>query len=301
MQRVARQRTIELLCALVLIVAGSVFVLAPPASTATGTAGPINVTMTPTVGLGDAQVVNIHAEATNGAELFEIRAHVCSTGAVTNFVDFGYQGPLCVAQGGIKEGGLSGDYETFVVPENKVSGDLQFRAGTGTVGWLDEIGYPHTLNCGPGAPCALVVQLQTTNATTYYAADLCWGGGCPAEPGEPPPAAPPAEAAPPAAPDPAANAAAPAGQAAAAPAGAIPAAADAAKASDKASSTRELDGEAAPASLTVDPSEIPRSVRVLAAEIAGIAGGVLIVLIIMRAKRRMAADTARLRVARGVR
>ena len=199
--RMDRLRITQMVCVLVLGISVAALLAARPAATATGTAGPINVQVSPSVGLSDGQVLNIHAEATNGAELFEIRAHVCSSGAISNFVDFGYQGPYCVAAAGIKEGGLSGDYETFVVPDNRVSGDLQFRAGTGSVGWLDEIGYPHTLACGPGAPCALVVQLQTTNATTYYATDLCWGEGCPSEPGEappPPPPSAPADSAPPA-------------------------------------------------------------------------------------------------------
>jgi hypothetical protein len=110
--RPARFRPAEMACALVLLVAALTFVTAPPGSTATGTVGPVNVSVTPSVGLADGQTVSIHAEATGGAELFEIRAHVCSTGAISNFVDFGYQGPYCVAQGGIAQGGLNGDYET---------------------------------------------------------------------------------------------------------------------------------------------------------------------------------------------
>lgn len=300
--QLARFRPAEMACALVVLVAALTFLAAPPGSTATGTAGPVNVSVTPSVGLADGQTVAIHAEATGGAELFEIRAHVCRSGAISNFVDFGYQGPYCVAQGGIAQGGLNGDYETFVAPESRVAGDLEFRAGTGSVGWLDELGEPHTLTCGPGSPCALVVQLQITNATVYYTTGLCFGGGCPAEPGTEPSAAPVAAAEPPPAstPDPAAApaAAAPADAAAASAApqsGAATAAPKAASGEGSATSsprTQALGAGAQTAALTVDPNDIPNSIRVFAAEAAGIAGGVLIVLIVMRARRRMALESA---------
>ena len=151
-------------------------------SAMSGMVGPVKVSVTTASG----QTLAVHAEATGGVQLFEIRAHICRHGAsISNTVDFGYQGSACVAEGGIKEGGLSGDYETFAAPANRVSGDLAFRAGTGTVGWLDEVGYPHTLTCGPGAVCDLVVQLQITNGTVFYAAPVCFGGACPAEPDAP--------------------------------------------------------------------------------------------------------------------
>jgi biopolymer transport protein ExbB len=138
-----------------------------------------------------------------------------------------------------------------------------------------------------------VVQLQTTNATVYYATDLCFGAGCPPEPGTEPPPAPAAAAEPPPAStaDPAAAPAAAAPQASATTAApkAIGTTAEGAATSGR---TQALGAGAQTAALTVDADDIPDRVRVLAAEAAGIAGGVLIVLIVTRARRRMALEGA---------
>jgi hypothetical protein len=276
-----------------------------PASPVTGTAGPATVS----VSAVDGQSVTIHAEATGGAQLFEIRAHVCRPGsAIGNFVDFGYQGPYCVAQGGIQQGGLDGDYETFVVPDNQQSGDLTFHAGTGTVGWLDESGWPHTLTCGPGSPCDLVVQLQVTNATTYYAAPLCFGD-CPTDPGAEPVVLPIAASQNPEPPPVTGDL----GEAAPVPAQATnspsPAPGEVSQAESK-SASGSGSGEGSPvertvgsshqqASLVIESDGMPSGVRVFAAEAAGVVGGVLIVMIVLRARRRMALESAQVRFASG--
>ena len=262
-------------------------------SAMSGMVGPVKVSVTTASG----QTLAVHAEATGGVQLFEIRAHICRHGAsISNTVDFGYQGSACVAEGGIKEGGLSGDYETFAAPANRVSGDLAFRAGTGTVGWLDEVGYPHTLTCGPGAVCDLVVQLQITNGTVFYAAPVCFGGACPAEPDAPVVAA---------------GAGAPAttaGAAAAPPSTASRPArtrrerghaeggrSGAGGAPGRTRPGRERRSTRRPhtASLVMDGKGTSTGWRVFAAEIAGALGGALIVSIIIRARRRMAVEATR--------
>ncbi|HEX5586836.1 MAG TPA: hypothetical protein VFZ17_05970 [Acidimicrobiia bacterium] len=283
---------------LVVVLLGSAVITAAPGESATTTAGPVTVTATPTQGLADGQVIAIHLDIGEG-EIYEARAHLCRHDAhISNTTSFGFQSGKCpVAAIG------AGQFDEAVTPEpGAKSADLNFTVGIGGITWVDELGYPHEMSCGPGAPCDLVVQVQITDDTVYATFPLLLGEG--AEPVPPPP-----PAADPGAPDPAA-AAADAGAAASAAPSAPPASNDAqaakhaaataanAKHKDAAgSSSSDAAGAnggataertlAAQPTVAVTAAGVSRGVRVFFSMLAGLAGGVLIVLIIARARRRM--------------
>jgi hypothetical protein len=148
----------------------------------TGTAGPVNVTVTPTTGLTDGQTISISATMTSGT-LVEIRAHICVPGTGANLFpndifDFGFQGPFCskVAPG-------SGDFQTFqAFAPGTTTGTLSFKAGIGSATWTDEDPTSlaqHTITCDAAHSCELVVQFQNTAgtaATQYFTAPLTYAG-----------------------------------------------------------------------------------------------------------------------------
>jgi hypothetical protein len=150
---------------------------------------PPNIPYTVKVTATGAQQVNIHAEVGGGANLFSIIAHVCAPDAdVSNTYAFGFQGPNCSNQA-IGDG----DVEAKVVLQNATAGDVPMRLGIGAVTWIDEIGYVHSLACGPDHPCNLVVELQVTNGTIFKSVPFIAG-----VPADPPAAAPAPTTAPPA-------------------------------------------------------------------------------------------------------
>jgi hypothetical protein len=144
----------------------------PPAPAA---AIPFTVTGTPNAGLSDGVSVHVHAEVGGGLQLFEITAHLCSPGAgISNTYDFGFQGGFCTR---LPVGGS--DTESAVALQNTSQGDLQFKVGEGSTTWIDEIGYVHTLTCDPDHACDLVVELEVTNNTLFQAIPLSFGGSAP--------------------------------------------------------------------------------------------------------------------------
>jgi hypothetical protein len=163
----------------VALVAAAVVVLgaaAGGAGAATGTAGPISVTVLPVTSVRDGQTVNIDVRAPAGVVIYEIRAHLCLPGADlrSNF-DFGFQGRRCtnIAVG-------HGDFEQSVAyPSGVAAGSLNtFKVGSGTASWVNELGYPASITCGPGHPCNLVVRVEITDDTVFYTAPLCYDAAC---------------------------------------------------------------------------------------------------------------------------
>jgi len=295
------------LIALLLCVAG--FLWTQPEAHSLPPDIPYSVKVTPTA----AQQVNIHAEVGGGANLFSIIAHVCAPDAeVSNTYAFGFQGPNC-ANKAIGDG----DVEAKVVLQNATAGDVPMRLGIGAVTWIDEIGYVHSLACGPDHPCNLVVELQVTNGTLFKSVPFI--GGVPVDPPaspapSPAPAAPAAQsAAPPAAPPGAgssgANGSAPTStstpcksvaEAAAdttATSTTVPCKAAGAKDNGGGGgghSSASLSGKSDPAQLETptpasavsDASAIAhRAAHVFWAMASGLVGGLLIALIILRARR----------------
>ena len=181
--RLPRSAGLCLIIAVVLALLAVAVLPGTDAGAVSGTAGPINVTVTPTSGLTDGQVITITAAMTEGT-LAEIRTHICmlGTGEVlfpNDTFDFGFQGPYCskVAPG-------SGDFQTFqAFAPGTTSGSLTFKAGIGTASWTDEDPTPgqhdHTLTCDSSHPCELVTQFQNTAGTSqtqYFTAELTYAG-----------------------------------------------------------------------------------------------------------------------------
>src|SRR5262245_13707087 len=143
-----------------------------------GDVGPVTVTATPTVGLTDGQALAIHAEAKPGTQIFSMTAHLCRPNQKTGDTMFGFLGPACT---NVPVG--QSDTGAITVLGGDGAADLSFKVGTGTTSWMNYNGAPYTITCGEGNPCDLIVRVEVTGATEYFRAPLCFGGGCPPEPG----------------------------------------------------------------------------------------------------------------------
>jgi hypothetical protein len=174
-----RARRAALLIGTLIIVLGGTASFAGGAGAANGSVGAISVRASPTSRVGDGQVVSIHVEAKPGTAIYQVSAHLCTAGPdIRTSFDFGFQGRRCtndaVGTGDIEK---SAEYGSGVAAADLDS----FRLGAGRVRWVNELGYPNTLHCGPGHPCDLVVRIQITDDTIFFNAPLCYGATCPPE------------------------------------------------------------------------------------------------------------------------
>ncbi len=141
-----------------------------------GSAGPIAVSVTLQDG---GRSVTMKADAPGNVQIFEIAAHLCKHGAnVRNSYDFGYQGNFCTNE---PVGG--GDVEKVASFANGVASATlrSFNVAPGSTQWVNELGYPFDIACGPGQPCDVVFRLQITDATVFFTAPVCFGADCPVD------------------------------------------------------------------------------------------------------------------------
>ena len=168
-----------------MVAIAAVMVVSQPARSYTGAIGyVVNVKATPTVGLADGQAVAVHVETVGGITMFDVQAHLCQAGAgIKNGFEFDLDGPYCspsrvspAADAAVDQRGGGS------------SADLTFHVGVGTgAPWNETDGGTHTLTCGPGAPCDLVLQVAMSEQNFYHAIPLCFGDGCGPESGTAPP------------------------------------------------------------------------------------------------------------------
>jgi hypothetical protein len=153
--------------------------LALGAGATTGQAGAITVSVKPSTGVADGQTVAIHARASGGTVIYQLRAHLCQADSHvrTNF-DFGFEGQRC-SNAALGQGDVE---QTAEYGQGVSAADLDtFKVGAGSVRWVNELGYPQILECGVGHPCDLVVRIQITNDTEFFTAPLCYGASCPVD------------------------------------------------------------------------------------------------------------------------
>jgi len=287
---------------LVLLGAVALFVLAggsgsePRAGAVGGNAGPLTVTVDKTA---DGSGVTARAEAPAGVLIYEIVAHYCLPLAnIRNTFDFGFQGRKCTSA----PVGDSDTEQKVEYPDGAGAVELPyFRFGVGTTRWVNSRGYDQEITCGPGRPCDVVIQLQITDGTVYFPATVCFDEGtCPAgtigEPPPPPPPPPPADPPPVTAPAASESGGAPSGSSGGSPPTTTVAAASGKGGGDgsaggagASSSNGDPDAQARSAGITLSATDAgpSQATRVRAAAIAGVAGGVLIVGLISRGRRRM--------------
>src|SRR5262249_41793846 len=109
--------------------------------------------------------------------VYSVTAHMCMPGRVNGDYTFSFTSKFCSnAPVG------SGDVQQSLTFAGDKSADLPFKVGSGTVNWVNSVGFPLTMTCGPGNPCDLVRQAEVNNGTPYYQIPLCYGPGCPAPP-----------------------------------------------------------------------------------------------------------------------
>jgi hypothetical protein len=160
----------------------AVMVMSQPARSYTGNLGYIKVTATPTVGLTDGQAVNVHLQAPSDLTIFDVQAHLCQAGAgIKNGFEFDLDGPYC------SPSRVSPSADAVVEQKaNSTTADFVFHVGAGTgAPWAETDGGTHSLTCGVGAPCDLVVQVAVSGQNAYHAIPLCFGDACGPEPGSP--------------------------------------------------------------------------------------------------------------------
>jgi hypothetical protein len=161
-----------------------VMVVSQPARSYTGSIGDlVKVTATPTVGLTDGQPVAVHVETVGGMVMYDVQAHLCRPNAgIKNGFEFDLDGPNC------SPSRVSPAADAVV--ENDATGttsDLTFHVGVGTgTPWQETDGGPHSLTCGPGAPCDLVLEVAIPGQNVFHAIPLCFGDGCGPEPSDTP-------------------------------------------------------------------------------------------------------------------
>ena len=189
-----RGRTAVVLITVMLTVVASMALLTPSgALTGPTPAAPVAVTFsTPTTNLSTGNSVTFKAVVTGGVTS-NVAGHICKTpagGPIANSGDFGYTGLYCVKTP-VFSGGLgSGSVDTYEksVPQSNVatSTDVTLKAGTGTVGWINDNGDPLSLTCNNTSPCDLVIEVQISVApfTTYFTQPLTYAAP-PAVPGAP--------------------------------------------------------------------------------------------------------------------
>jgi hypothetical protein len=267
------------------------------------------VTATPTTGLHDGSTVSVHAEVGGGALIYNIAAHVCVPDVeVTNTFNFGFQGPLCAR---LPIG--SGQQEVTVAVPGSTTADLSIKVGTGTVVWPDELDNVHTITCDADHACNLVIELEVTGTPVFKNIALTFGGS-----------APPASSAPA---NPAASGATSGNSGNTASAGATSGGSAASGSATNASSSHAASAQGTGANATstggthsaasggsssssssssnpgtkskevalgtesvnTDSSIARRAARVFSAGAAGLIGGLLIALIVLRARRQMLA------------
>jgi hypothetical protein len=256
-----------------------------------GDTGPITVTISPAVNLGDGQVVTVHAKSNDpGTVIFAMKAHLCHPGVVKGDTSFSLDNPQCTS---VPIG--QSDVEQRVAIPGGAEGELRFKVGTGTATWITTIGLDGSLTCDAANPCELVLQTEITNGTVYFRAPLCYGSACPADT-DPNVAPVPAPAPPAAGTDGGAGGAAATPEASDSASGKSVTGANAnAVGSVKGSGTSHSSSHASGAELasaqsasavSVPGKGLSRGVRVLLALVAGAIGGALIVAIVNHSRTR---------------
>ncbi|MDQ1508806.1 MAG: hypothetical protein QOG50_650, partial [Actinomycetota bacterium] len=174
-----RARRAAMLMGLVIGVLAVTAFAAGSAGARRGSAGAISVRVSPTSRVGDGQAVDIHAQAKPGTVIYQLTAHLCTAGpAVRTSFDFGFQGARCTRRAvGTGDTEKSAEYGSGVTTAELDS----VRVGGGSVRWVNELGYPNTIQCGIGNPCDLVVKIQISDETVFFTAPLCYGATCPAQ------------------------------------------------------------------------------------------------------------------------
>ena len=147
-----------------------------PVSAITGTSGPASVSVTPTSGLTDGQVVDVSATFAAGS-VSEMRVHLCKPNAgISNTLDFDFDGANCSPF----KVSPAADAEKFtpVAPAATSATILGgFKVGLGTSApWTDVFDGTNTLTCDSTHPCDLVVQFQIVGGQSWFAAPLTFAG-----------------------------------------------------------------------------------------------------------------------------
>ena len=127
------------------------------------------LTASPDESLVDGQVVTVFADADVSSELHAMRARLCRHDAnIADAAAFGPGGANCPSRaigGGQVEAAIN-------LPAGSLVAQLQYAGGTGTANWVSDQGRKQTLTCDAASPCDLVVQLEVPDATVYAALPL---------------------------------------------------------------------------------------------------------------------------------
>jgi hypothetical protein len=135
---------------------------------------PLNVSTSNTKGLKDGDAVKIHVTPKQGAVVFGFEAFLCKGGATTYAFDPDIRPDdtgKCVAH---KLSPNSDDYLEVKAQPPYTSADATFRVGAGTDTYQMTDGSQHSVTCGPGNPCAIVLKLQYPNGFGFEAVQVTY-------------------------------------------------------------------------------------------------------------------------------
>jgi hypothetical protein len=147
---------------------------------------PGEVTVEPTGGLDDGQVVLVRVKADENAKLFSLRARLCRAGApVHDDYSFSPDAGLCP----LDPLSPSADAVAAVSADGAPEASLPFRVGVGASAWNDLDGKPARLACGARDKCQLVVEVGLDGENRYWSTDVTYAPGARQKPAPPPPTA----------------------------------------------------------------------------------------------------------------
>jgi len=159
------RRRIAVLLATATIGASFGWALAPDSSSAQTADPPFTVEVSQTSGLLDGDVVDVTVRATSGTRIQDDSdndLYICRPGVTyTSLADLRATAGNCPANNGVSSSSEGSARLYTLADGSRAEGHIV--VGTGVAEWSPGFGLPNaTLDCGPGAPCLLMVRVPAS-------------------------------------------------------------------------------------------------------------------------------------------
>ena len=114
--------------------------------------------------LADGPIVNIHAAGPGRFAALRVRAHLCQPTRGSTTPPSSVSKVALLPE--LRRSATADDETSAQLPPGTRAADLQFRVGTAVSTWADELGYAHQLTCGAGCPVRSGRANSRSRATT---------------------------------------------------------------------------------------------------------------------------------------